>query len=181
MLSLLPRRSRLPALLLATGLLAGCAGGAAPDPVATQASAAPSTQGAVAEPVACAPDGVATLTWPDVVPADLPVPPAGTLTDVQPRGEGLTVVRFSTTTSIRESVLFLIEQMPAAGYTLSRGDAENTEADVPFVKGDLRGVMRMIAVEECRTEWLMALATGGAAAGAPVLPPRPDASPLPFG
>jgi hypothetical protein len=92
---------------------------------------------------------------------------------------------FTTPISLRESVLFVVEAMPAAGYTLARGDAENTEADAPFVKGDLRGVLRMIAVEPCRTDWLMALSTGvpsGApGGGSPLLPPRADASPLPFG
>jgi hypothetical protein len=119
------------------------------------------------------------------VPRDLPEPPGATLTDVQKRTDGLTVVMFTTPRSIRDAVLFLIEQMPKAGYTLARGDAENTEADAPFVKGDLRGVMRMIAVEPCRTDWLMAVTTAKAAGapggGTPLLPPRPGASPLPFG
>ena len=117
------------------------------------------------------------------------MPPGATLTDVEDRTDGLTVVKFTTPISIRQGVLFLIEQMPGAGYTLARGDAENTEADAPFVKGDLRGVMRMIAVQPCRTDWLMAIARaapGGAPGGAPgagppLLPPRPGASPLPFG
>ncbi len=132
----------------------------------------------------CAP-AAADLAWPAPVPQDLPVPPAATLTEVQKRTDGLTVVTFSTAISLRESVLFLIEKMPEAGYTLARGDAENTEADAPFVKGDLRGVMRMIAVEPCRTDWLMALAKGKPGAvqggGTPLLPPKAGASPLPFG
>jgi hypothetical protein len=45
--------------------------------------------------------------------------------------------------------------------------------------------MRMIAVEDCRTDWLMAITTGAPASipggGTPLLPPRADASPLPFG
>lgn len=164
-------------LPLCLALLAGCSSSAEP-------AAAP-TSPAVAEtpeaPAACAPKA-SSLQWPAPVPDDLPVPPSATLTEVQKRTDGLTVVTFSTAISIRESVLFLIEQMPKAGYTLARGDAENTEADAPFVKGELRGVMRMIAVEPCRTDWLMALSKGApAAGGSPLLPPRPNASPLPFG
>jgi hypothetical protein len=45
--------------------------------------------------------------------------------------------------------------------------------------------MRLIAVEPCRTDWLMAVTTGkpadAPAGGSPLLPPRPGASPLPFG
>lgn len=167
------------ALLLGAALLAGCSGSADPSAAPTTAAAqsGPSPQ----SPPTCAPKP-ASLAWPDPVPDDLPVPPAATLTEVQKRTDGLTVVTFSTAISIRQSVLFLIEEMPKAGYTLARGDAENTEADAPFVKGDLRGVMRMIAVEPCRTDWLMAVTTAApAGGGSPLLPPRAGASPLPFG
>jgi hypothetical protein len=65
------------------------------------------------------------------VPDDLPEPPSATLTKAEARTDGLFVVQFTTAASIRDGVLFLIEQMPKAGYTLARGDAENTEADAP--------------------------------------------------
>lgn len=163
-------------------LLTGCAGSdtqaAVPTPVPTAAAAANPAP-------TCAPPEPGDPAWPEQVPADLPKPPGVTITEVQERTDGLTVVMFTTPISIRESVLFLVQAMPAAGYTLARGDAENTEADAPFVKGDLRGVLRMIAVQPCRTDWLMALSTGAPAGapggGPPLLPPRPDASPLPFG
>lgn len=165
-------------LLALVVLLAGCSSGAATEAAPAGPSAGPPT--AAAAP-SCAPKP-AGFAWPKQVPKDLPTPPSATLTEVQKRTDGLTVVTFSTATSIRQAVLFLIEEMPKAGYTLARGDAENTEADAPFVKGDLRGVMRMIAVEPCRTDWLMAITTGApAGGGSPLLPARPNASPLPFG
>ena len=176
--------SRPLAALAGLALLTGCSGGGTqPQAAATTAPAtgAPAVQAAPT----CAPAAATDFRWPKQVPADLPEPPGATLVDVQERQDGLFVVTFSTATSIRQSVLFLIEQLPKAGYTLARGDAENTEADAPFVKGDLRGVMRMIAVEECRTDWLMAITTGTApgapGGGSPLLPPRAGASPLPFG
>lgn len=173
---------RCGSMLLGLVLVAGCGGSGEPT---AAPSAAPTGAPAVEAVPTCAPKP-ASLAWPDPVPADLPVPPTATLTEVQERTDGLTVVTFSTAISIRQSVLFLIEAMPRAGYTLARGDAESTEADAPFIKGDLRGVMRMIAVEACRTDWLMAITTGAPAGGAPgggspLLPPRADASPLPFG
>jgi hypothetical protein len=163
-------------------LTAGCSGDSG-EPQAAPAS--PPSSPAAANAAPSCPAKPADFSWPEQVPDDLPEPPSATLTEVQKRTDGLTVVTFSTAISIRQSVLFLIEEMPKAGYTLARGDAENTEADAPFVKGDLRGVMRMIAVEPCRTDWLMAVAQGAPGAapggGTPLLPPRPGASPLPFG
>lgn len=171
---------RSPWLLLSLSLLIGCS--TSDDPQAGPSATAAAAPTATAPPP-CAEAGAGGLDWPDPVPDELPVPPGAELTEVEERTDGLTVVKFTTPISIRDSVLFLIEQMPSAGFTLARGDAENTEADVPFVKGDLRGVMRMIAVEPCRTDWLMAVATAapGTAPGPPLLPPRPNASPLPFG
>ena len=173
------RRRLLP--LLALVALTGCSDSG--DPTATT-SPAP-TRTAATPPSACPAPAGTELDWPAAVPADLPKPPGASEAQVESRTDGLTVVKFTTPISIRESVLFVIDAMPKAGYTLARGDAENTEADAPFVKGDLRGVLRMIAVQECRTDWLMALARatpGGApGGGAPLLPGRPNASPLPFG
>ena len=163
-------------------LTAGCSSG---ETAAGPTTGSTPTRAAVASPSPCPAPVGADLEWPASVPADLPKPPGAASAQVESRTDGLTVVKFTTPISIRESVLFVIEAMPRAGYTLARGDAENTEADAPFVKGDLRGVLRMIAVEECRTDWLMALARatpGGApGGGAPLLPARPNASPLPFG
>lgn len=163
--------------------ITACSGSGEPEAAPT---APPTPSSVLAQaPPSCASPPPTDFSWPEQVPDDLPVPPGAALTEVEERTDGLTVVTFSTPTSIRQAVLFLIEQMPAAGYTLARGDAENTEADAPFVKGDLRGVMRMIAVEQCRTDWLMAITRGAPAGapggGSPLLPPRPGASPLPFG
>lgn len=174
---------RVAAVLAACALLAGCSSAAAPQDGATAAATVAPSPGASSlfsrGEGTCPPAGETAPAWPGTVPADLPRPPGTQVTDLEER-DGLTIVKFTTATSIRQSVLFVVDAMPAAGYTLARGDAENTEADAPFVKGGLRGVLRMIAVEECRTDWLMAL-TRGAPGGNPLLPARPSASPLPFG
>ena len=165
---------------LAALVLAGCSSETPVEP-APAAPAATAAAPAVSTPAPCPTGGATTLTWPVSVPSELPTPPTARLTDVQDKADGLTVVTFTTSTSLREGVLFLVKDLPAAGFTLSRGDAENTEADVPFVKGSRRGIMRMIRVEPCRTDWLMAVTTAAPVTGNPLLPPRAGASPLPFG
>ena len=176
------RPSHLGCLALLGALLVGCSD--SQEPQAAPSAPAGVTAAPAPSPTKC-PAKPTDFAWPAQVPKDLPEPPGATLTEVQKRNDGLFVVQFTTAISLREAVLFLIEEMPKAGYTLARGDAENTEADAPFVKGNLRGVMRMLAIENCRTDWLMAITTGapGVAPGGgnPILPPRASASPLPFG
>lgn len=144
------------------------------------ASAAPTPSG----PAPC-PDRPTSLDWPAEVPADLPKPPTAVRTSVE-QTDGLTLVMFTTQTALLDSLRYVVKALPAAGFTVGRGDAEASEADAPFVKGDLRGIMRMISIEPCRTDWLVAVAkapVGGApsSGGNPLLPTRPSASPLPFG
>ena len=176
------------ALALGVLLLAGC-GGEDPAPRAQPAAAASASPTAVATPpVPVEPTCDAAPTdasWPAGVPSDLPVPPTAEIGTVQKSPDGLTLVRFTTSQSVRQGVVFLATALQPAGYTLGRGDAEAIEADVPFSKGDLRGLLKMIAEAPCRTQWILALQTEPAASAttAPLLPPVTGASPspLPFG
>ena len=73
---------------------------------------------------------------------------------------------------------------PKAGYQLGRGDAEATEADAPFIHGQLRGLVRMLEAGPCETQWLLATVTAQNAPTTPLLPthsPSGSPSPLPFG
>lgn len=97
---------------------------------------------------------------------------------------GPVVTRFTTATDLRSSVLFVLKALPKAGFTLGRGDTESSEADAPFVRGDLRGVMKMRAVSPCVTDWLVAVTKVADTSNSPLLPtPSPSQSlgPLPFG
>ncbi|GAC1445587.1 MAG: hypothetical protein NVSMB55_27440 [Mycobacteriales bacterium] len=174
----------IPALLV---LLVGCGGGSAAGSAAG-AGATPATGGtaAVAVPVptpTCPPPAQTRYVWPAAVPADLPRLPAATLTSSRQLPSGLIVVQFTTATSLRAGVIFLVRALPAAGYTLGRGDAEPAEADAPFAKLGLRGVLRGSVVTGCRTQWVLALARQSTLGGSPLLPtrPHPSPSPLPFG
>lgn len=125
---------------------------------------------------------VPKLVWPADFPQNLPKPPgASAAVPVSSQLTGLKIIRFSTPASLREGVLFLIKAVPAAGYTLGRGDAEPFEADAPWVYGNLRGTYRMSSRGECQTAWLVAVARQEVGGGSPLLPtPTGSPSPLPF-
>jgi hypothetical protein len=106
------------------------------------------------------------------------------LDQTQQTKDGLTIVQFTTSTSLRDGVLFIVKRLPAAGYNLGRGDAEPAEADAPFTKGeDLRGVLRGASITLCQTKWVLAVTRQRLGTGSPLLPPHqgPSPSPLPFG
>ena len=164
------------AVLLAAGCSSGSANKADPVPQKTF-SATPCPT----------PTAKKATKWPAAVPADLPKPPHATITENAPTPDGVNITKFTTPTSLRESVLFVVDKFPKAGYVLGRGDAEISEADAPFVHGDLRGLVRMLATQPCTTLWLLATVKSnnpGNGGGSPLLPthsPSGSPSPLPFG
>ena len=160
-------------------LVAGCSGSSKqatppPNPVRTFT------------PVPCAtPDNAKKPHWPAALPADMPKPTYATITDTTTTADGVHIVKFTTPTSLREGVLFIVGKFPKAGYVLGRGDAEVSEADAPFVHGDLHGIVKLLATQPCSTLWLVATVKGNSpAGGSPLLPthsPSGSPSPLPFG
>lgn len=164
-----------PATASAAGPLALPAG------ASSAASAAPlAAAPVVAAPVGAAPScasGGATQPWPAGTPA-FPEPPGAVMGTVSEQND-VTVVAFRTAEPLRSGVLWLLDAMPAAGYTLGRGDAESFEADAPFVGSGLHGILRLSARDACTTDWILAYTgtyTGGTAVAS-----TPTASPLPFG
>lgn len=156
--------------------------------VLTSACGGSSTPAAAPSPTpatttAPCPGGAGGFPWPTDVPSELPQPPGATFIKVV-RQSGLTSVRFSSTTSLRESLLLVLRELPKTGYTVGRGDAEPAEADVPFGRGDLIGIYKMLVRGPCATDWLVAVGHRTAIGGSPILPrssPGPGSSPLPFG
>jgi hypothetical protein len=138
-------------------------------------------------PPACpTPASTKPMKWPAKVPADLPKPPNATLSGKPlTASDGVHIIKFSTPTSLRESVLFVVDKLPKAGYVLGRGDAEAAEADAPFIHGDIRGLVRMLEVGPCQTLWLLATVNTASQPGnSPLLTPHSPSgspSPLPFG
>jgi hypothetical protein len=149
------------------------------------AQPAATLQPSVARPTASPCPAVvrAPITWPAAIPKDVPKPPAAVLGQIRTAAGGLTLVRFTTPSSLQESVLFVVKEIQAAGYTLGRGDAEPAEADAPFGKGEVRGIYRMLVQGECSTDWLLAVTKTAPVGNSPLLPRTPGSSPtpLPFG
>jgi hypothetical protein len=94
--------------------------------------------------------------------------------------DGVTAIRFRTPDSLRAAVLWALDALPPAGFVVGRGDAEPSEADVPFRGGGLNGVFRIGVADACRTEWLLAY-TGVYVGPATSPAPSPSPSSLPFG
>ena len=119
------------------------------------------------------------------VPFDLPMPDNISVVGATTTTDGVRVVRFTTPTSLRTAVLFIVQRYPKSGYVIGRGDAEATEADAPFVHGQVRGLARVTAVQPCQTLWLVAtVTTTSSGVTSPILVPHPTSSvtsALPFG
>jgi hypothetical protein len=176
------RRSATALCCLALALTTACSGeskpSAAPSPAASYEAPSPSPL------PTCAPAVSKAYTWPGEIPKDLPKLPGATIDTAKKTTDGLYVVQFTTQTSLRDGVLFIVRKLPPAGFTLGRGDAEPAEADAPFTKGDLRGVLRGAAVAVCQTKWILAVTRKSFGnTGTPLLPSHagPSPSPLPFG
>lgn len=173
---LLPPRHALAAALVLT--LAGCSGST---PSAAPSTVASTGQGA---PTECPTAAPATFAWPPGIPSNFPKPPGGRLVSTRTGDNGLRIVQFTTPLALRQGILFILRELPRAGYGLGRGDAEAREADAPFQSGDVRGVVRLVDTgQPCQTTWLVAAVRVGATGNAPFVPfPHPSASPsLPFG
>jgi hypothetical protein len=171
-------RLRVLSVVVAVGLAgAGCAGSTGP---AAGAPPAPTiTQQAPQCPVTPAPPG----RWPHYLPADIPRPAVYHFEQSTVDTQGIRTTRFTTTSSLRDAVLFVVQRFPRAGYVLGRGDAEATEADAPFVHGPARGLLRLVAIQNCMTLWLLYTVDQSSGSG-PTLPtftPSASPSPLPFG
>lgn len=167
--------------LVAVCLAAGACGGGST--TAAPATGQPSLA-RTADATSCPAVRKPRFDWPAGYPQDLPQPPGATFGQVTKTSTGLVVTRFSTATDLRTSVLFVVQALPKAGFTLGRGDAEPAEADAPFVREDLRGVMKMQVVSPCSTNWLVAVTKAASTSNSPLLPtPSHSGSPtpLPFG
>ncbi len=131
----------------------------------------------------CPPPQRTTPQWPADVPDVIPRPEGVTIQKVDRTKGNVTQVRFTAPMSLRESVLYIVDRYPKAGFTLGRGDAEATEADAPFQRGEaLRGLVRVfVTPKDCETLWLLAVVRNANAPYDITYTPPPSSTPLPFG
>jgi hypothetical protein len=173
------------ALAAVAVVLSGCGGSGGTPAAGPSNSFAPRPSPTTPQP--CPTKGVSKKTkWPLQVPHDLPKPPNASLQGKpQTASDGVQVLKFSTPTSLRDSVLFVVDKLPKAGYVLGRGDAEAAEADAPFIHGNIRGLVRLLEAGPCQTLWLLATVdTTSGNSSSPLLTPHSPSgspSPLPFG
>jgi hypothetical protein len=178
-------RVKLAAAALSGAVLAAVAGCSGSSPAASPSPKPVPTPTCPSAAATTAPTSPALTKALRNVPFDLPMPDNITLVDSTKTADGIQVVKFTTPTTLRGSVIFIVDRYPKAGYVLGRGDAEATEADAPFVKNKVRGLTRVAALETCKTLWLVAtVATAGSTGTSPLLSPHPTSSQtsaLPFG
>jgi hypothetical protein len=178
--------ARLPVALLTAALFAtGCTSGSKPVATPTQTPVpTPTCPSVVASP---SPTSAAAAKALRSLPFDLPLPPHVSPIGATTTADGVKVVRFTTPSTLRDAVLFILQHYQKAGYVIGRGDAEATEADAPWVHTTVRGLTRVAQTEQCQTLWLVAvvnLSTKGGGTTSPLLSPHPTSrttSALPFG
>ena len=140
-------------------LLAGCGSGS------TATRKLPTTPSATVSQ--CPGENAAPVdAWPAGVPAGFPTFAGQTITSSSTVGPRTTVT-FTTPQSLRESVLAILNSIPAAGYVLGRGEAEVVDAEAPFSSRATNGAFRVLEVDTCESQWLLVLEPRGQFAGQP--------------
>jgi hypothetical protein len=166
------------AAVLAAGLTA-CAGEpSGPDAVPTTAAPSPTSSGPQ-----CPVPQTSDPPWPKEIPSSIPKPPGLKIEKTDNTKGNVVQIRGTVPASLRDAVLFIIKEFPKNGFVLGRGDAEATEADAPFQRGEaLRGLVRVFATDKlCETQWLFAVVRNTGAPFDLSYTPPPSSTPLPFG
>jgi hypothetical protein len=149
-----------------------------------QPTAAPTVTSAPSRGPECPPaKKLANDGWPKDVPTVVPRPD-GIKVQTTNRTQGnVTQVRSLVPMSLNDSLLWIVREFPKNGFVLGRGDAEATEVDAPFQRGEaLRGLVRVFATQEkCSTFWLFAVVRNTNAPYDIGYTPPPSSTPLPFG
>ena len=169
-----------PLVAAAVLALSACTGeGGDPTARPTPTTPAATQSGPECPPVADKADG-----WPKDVPDVVPRPNGFAAEKVDRQTQGNVVqVRGPVPMSMRDALLWVVREFPKAGFSLDRGDAEATEIDAPFRRGEaLRGLLRIFATPEvCQTYWAYAVVRNTNAPYDISYTPPPSSTPLPFG
>jgi hypothetical protein len=96
---------------------------------------------------------------PDAVPADL-LPPGTALTSRMNLPQDRTLVTGMIPLDFRAAVDFYVLKLPAAGYQLGAGDAEQGEAEALFLGESARGKWKVNAILNCPDAVTLTLLVG---------------------
>jgi hypothetical protein len=173
-----PAAAFLAAALLSGGLTA-CAG----DPGGPAAAPTTAPPSATSTGPQCPVPPSSGPKWPKEIPESVPWPSGLKIEKTDYSKGNVVQVRGTVPVSLRDAVLFVIKEFPKNGFVLGRGDAEATEADAPFQRGEaLRGLVRVFATDKlCETQWLFAVVRNTGAPFDLTYTPPPSSTPLPFG
>jgi hypothetical protein len=122
--------------------LGGCGGG--------DEKAAPKEPAAAPQIPACA-KAPPRVPRPADLPPNFPLPPGTVLTHRQNPYPGQLLIAGVIPADLREAASFFADQLPARGYNLGVGDAEQGEAEAPFTGHGLRGKWRVNGILDCPT------------------------------
>lgn len=138
-------RSRLAGIGVGAALWAIVLGGCGGDN-GDSSSAAP--DGDPPKVPACAKVG-STISRPRDLPADFPLPPGTVITSSQNPHPGQLLIAGVIPTDLRGAAVFFTDELPARGYQLGRGDAEQGEAEAPFSGHGFRGKWKVNGILNC--------------------------------
>lgn len=97
---------------------------------------------------------------PDSVPADL-LPPGTALTSRMNLPRNQTLVTGVIPLDFRTAVDFYVIELPAAGYQLGAGDAEQAEAEAQFLGESVGGKWKVNGILNCPDAVTLTLLVGG--------------------
>lgn len=111
------------------------------------------------EPIECMPAVDTSQDFPSVFAPNFPVPPGLLLSKFQMLESNQNYMQLVAYVplSLNESVRFVLDRLPAAGYSLGAGDSEHGEADTTFNGNGWHGGLRIATLFDCplATEWVI--------------------------
>jgi hypothetical protein len=90
-----------------------------------------------------------TVTRPDELPAGFPLPPGTAITSSATPYPGQLLIGGVIPAELGDAAGFFGSELPAAGYEVGRGDAEQGESEAPFTGNGVRGKWKVNSIADC--------------------------------
>jgi hypothetical protein len=98
------------------------------------------------------------VALPAGFPRSLPLPEGTVLTRHHRTSDGFIVVEGLEPLELHDAALFLLREIPKAGYRLARGETEGDEAETEFFGRGVSGHIRLHALPACEAATKLAIA-----------------------